>query len=84
MLHDFVGYIEIVSVFDKCPTGLASTGIATQGDIGLEIGNDALSTVVSLHVYSLEEEVHCLYKASARSTGCGGKHTLVEVLGHSI
>lgn len=55
MLHDFVGYVEIVSEFNKCPAGLASAGIATQGDIGLEVRNNTLGPVDGLHVHSLEE-----------------------------
>jgi hypothetical protein len=57
MFHDFIRYIQVISIFDKGPARFAATRVTSKGDIRLQVGDNTIFAILSLLSYSLEEEV---------------------------
>ena len=55
MIHDIVWQVDAKCVFDEVENGLATTGITSYADVGLDIRNDVAVAVGSLNVHGFEE-----------------------------
>ena len=60
MVHDVIGDMEVVCVFNQGPAGFATARIASEGDVRLKIGDGAIFAVESLLLNRLEEKLHRL------------------------
>lgn len=78
MIHDVIGDMEVVSVFNEHPTGFASARVAAEGNVRLKIRDGVVGTIEGLLLDRLEEELHRLLEPST-STGSGSlDHPLVK------
>lgn len=73
MIHDVIGDMEVVSVFDEHPARLAPARVAAEGNVRLKIRDGAVGTIEGLLLDRLEEELHRLLEPST-STGGGRLH----------
>ena len=68
VFHDFVWDIEAVCVFDESPAWFASTRISADRDVGIEVRDDPLPSILRLDCDSLEEKIHRRHE-TLQSTG---------------
>jgi hypothetical protein len=84
MVHDVIGDMEVVSVFDEHPAGFAPARVAAEGNVRLKIRDGAVVTIEGLLLDRLEEELHRLLEPST-STGGGRLHKpTVKIFCHPI
>ena len=69
MFHDFIRQIQVVRVFDQRPARFTARRIPPDGDVILEIRNDAGGSVASLDRDGFEEEAHGVDESFLRSNG---------------
>lgn len=58
VLHDFVWNVEAVRVLDKSPAGFTSARIPADRDVGIEVRDNPLPSILRLDSDGLEEKVH--------------------------
>ena len=58
VFYDFVWDIEVVRVLDESPARFASARIPADRDIGIEIRDNTIPSVLRLDCNGLEEKVH--------------------------
>jgi len=59
VLHDTIGNVKIIGIFNECPARFASVCVTTKGNIWLQVRNSAILAVKSLLSHGLKEEVEC-------------------------
>ena len=78
MVHDIVGNVEMVRVFDEYPARFAPTRVPPEGNVRLEIRNGSVATIQSLLLDRLEEELHRLLEPSTSTGSCRLHKTFVK------
>ena len=78
MLHDIIGDVEMMSVFDEHPAGFARTRVATERNVRLNIRDGSVGTVDGLLVDGLEEEFHRLQEPLMSTGGSRLDNPLVR------
>ena len=75
MIHNPVGQVQAVCVFDQSPARLASRSIPSEDDVILKVGDNPGGSITGLGGDGLEEEVHGVYKSLLGSWRAFGYET---------
>ena len=64
MLHDFIGNVEVICIFNEGKARLAATGVAAEENIRLNVRNRVRLAIICLLGDGLEEEVESFYETA--------------------
>jgi len=62
VLHDFLWDIKAVRVLDESPAWFASARVSADCDVGIEVRDNPVPSILRLDRDSLEEQVHCRHE----------------------
>ena len=78
VVHNFIGDVEVVGIFNERPDRLAPTGVSPEGNVRFEIWDETICTVRCLRVDRLKEKFERLNETLTCTGICCLKHPLIK------